>query len=287
MTKPTLKTVSHFLSIDIETDGLDPALHSLRSIGAAAIPALGLNPQVKAVFECTIKPAADRRPDPATVMWWEQTAPAEWARLQEASPQILPKFGLRRLETWLSGLFSMYPNSVVLALHPEFDVAWLNAVGRRITGSEVIPHSMPVWDLATLRSVCPEGPRVPPERPHHALSDAIAQGYEAHRLLRALCKELSSASDFDLVPNELLECVSKRFALGNGKYGGSLWEQRLTDSRWLTERTDHAIRHLLNYAYQQNNGEDSPEDNLAAVGWAVAVLLRAERMKRGGKGVSS
>lgn len=99
----------------------------------------------------------------------------------------------------------------------------------------------------------------------------------------------SAAPRYDLVPRVLLDAVERRFALGAKKYGDNQWRAGLRDPEFLRERANHALTHLLNYIYGTDNGEDSPEDNLAAVGWAVAVLLEAARLRtyecRQGEGV--
>lgn len=89
----------------------------------------------------------------------------------------------------------------------------------------------------------------------------------------------SAAPRYDLVPRVLLDAVERRFALGAKKYGDNQWRAGLRDPEFLRERANHALTHLLNYIYGTDNGEDSPEDNLAAVGWAVAVLLEAARLR--------
>ena len=89
----------------------------------------------------------------------------------------------------------------------------------------------------------------------------------------------SAAPRYDLVPRVLLDAVERRFALGAKKYGDNQWRAGLHDPEFLRERANHALTHLLNYIYGTDNGEDSPEDNLAAVGWAVAVLLEAARLR--------
>lgn len=92
----------------------------------------------------------------------------------------------------------------------------------------------------------------------------------------------SPAPRYDLVPRILLDAVERRFALGAEKYGERQWEAGLRDPKFLRERANHALTHLLNYIHGTDNGEDSPMDNLAAVGWGVAVLLRAEQVKADG-----
>lgn len=88
----------------------------------------------------------------------------------------------------------------------------------------------------------------------------------------------SPVIQYDLVPPILLEQVAKRFELGLERYGRDNWRTGLSDPEFLQNRANHALAHLLAFIHQ-TPGEDSPMDNLAAVGWAVAVLLEAERLK--------
>lgn len=90
----------------------------------------------------------------------------------------------------------------------------------------------------------------------------------------------SEVLPYDLVPPVLFEEVARRFALGLKKYGRDNWRKGLADPDYLRDRANHAMQHLLNYMHNLNNGEDFAIENLAAVGWAVAVLLEAERRKR-------
>lgn len=90
----------------------------------------------------------------------------------------------------------------------------------------------------------------------------------------------SPVRPYHLVPAALFEMVADRCEVGAQRYGPDQWRAGLTDPAWLCNRADHAVAHLLNYIHGIDNGEDGPEDNLAAVGWAVAVLLEAERAGR-------
>lgn len=84
---------------------------------------------------------------------------------------------------------------------------------------------------------------------------------------------------YDLVPRVLLDAVAQRFTAGAAKYGDDNLQKGMDDPEFLRERANHALEHLLNYIHGTDNGEDSPRDNLAAVGWGVAILLEAERRR--------
>lgn len=101
------------------------------------------------------------------------------------------------------------------------------------------------------------------------------------RLVEFPSRALSSPClPYHLVPRVLFDEVARRFELGAKKYGVGAWRKGLNDPEFLSERASHALAHLL--AYLQGGGDpaDTPMDNLAAVGWAVAVLMEAARIRR-------
>lgn len=89
-----------------------------------------------------------------------------------------------------------------------------------------------------------------------------------------------SARRFDLLPRPFLEAVADRFEIGENKYGPYNYRKSLQNQDFRTERINHAISHLLNYAHNITTVEDGPADNLAAAGWAIAILLEYEELAR-------
>lgn len=82
------------------------------------------------------------------------------------------------------------------------------------------------------------------------------------------------APRFDLVPPELMEAVANRFEVGLLKYSKDNWKKGISDPAFLLERANHVYEHLVKYL-QGDFQEDSEEENLAAIGWGVSVLLHA------------
>lgn len=82
------------------------------------------------------------------------------------------------------------------------------------------------------------------------------------------------APRFDLMPPELARAVAGRYELGLRKYSKDNWKKGISDPAFLLERANHIYEHLLKYL-QGDFLEDSEEENLAAIGWGVSVLLHA------------
>lgn len=70
------------------------------------------------------------------------------------------------------------------------------------------------------------------------------------------------------IPFESLERLGAIFAEGEKKYGLDNWKTSPEDKEYNTERTRHAIRHLMLYA----NG-DRQEDHLAKVMWYCVTTI--------------
>lgn len=348
-----LQNVTHYVSLDIKTDGLGMGEHSLRALGMIAAPFAGDGEEC---WYSTFTPGQDLRVDSGTLRWWMMHAWPEWQalernqrKLREALPEAAAWLG-RRLGT----------GTVVVVNHAEWVVAWLNFAARRIGLRGFIEHHTPVVDLATLRYLPGYG-HAENVCPHDAVSDARAQGRAARQFWAALCAQQSAgpapgqpapgiasgpalaspapglpgadapaaavnalrnsgahaavptdspgascawkpdtppvppgastplsspALPYHLVPRVLWDAVARRFAEGAEKYGAEGWRHGLANPAYLRHRADHALAHLLEYI-NGNRGAESPEDNLAAVGWGVAVLLEAEseaRKRRTGDG---
>lgn len=69
--------------------------------------------------------------------------------------------------------------------------------------------------------------------------------------------------------SSLLE-VAKRFKKGEERYGRDNWKSG--DKKWLEERYEHALKHLIQY-WENTPGEDSRIDNLAAVAWFAIIAI--------------
>lgn len=81
----------------------------------------------------------------------------------------------------------------------------------------------------------------------------------------------------DQIPLEALEEIGKRFVKGEARYGRDNWKSG--DEEWLRERANHAVKHLYQYI-QNTDSEDSPIDNLAAVGWFAVIAISLTKQKQ-------
>lgn len=118
---------------DIETDGPDPARHSMRSLAIVAVDDVGR--ELRA-FAATLQPRGDATTDPTTMAWWA-TEPAAW---HEATRDPRPAGSVMRdLATWLRSL----PAPRVFVAHPlAFDGTWIDTYLARHLGTRLFdPHS--------------------------------------------------------------------------------------------------------------------------------------------------
>ncbi len=111
--------------VDVETDGPDPARHSLLSLAVVACDEDG---REVAAFAATLRPRPGATRDPETMAWWA-TEPDAW-RAATLDPRpaadVMPD-----LLAFLRGL----PGPRVFVAHPlAFDGAWIDAYLQRYAG---------------------------------------------------------------------------------------------------------------------------------------------------------
>lgn len=82
------------------------------------------------------------------------------------------------------------------------------------------------------------------------------------------------ADRLDLVPPELMRAAAQRFEMGLKKYSKDNWKKGVRDQEFLVERANHMAEHMLRYL-SGDFSEDTEEENLGAIAWAVSVLLYA------------
>lgn len=73
---------------------------------------------------------------------------------------------------------------------------------------------------------------------------------------------------------DFIRRVAKIHAEGEKKYGYQNATLGLTDQRWIDDRFDHAMDHLLRY-----REGDRTEDHLAKVGWFLDLMMKVEAAK--------
>lgn len=80
---------------------------------------------------------------------------------------------------------------------------------------------------------------------------------------------------FDLLPRRFLERVASRFGLGAKKYGERKYRKGQRDRAFIVDRLNHLQQHWQAYLAPETM-EDWQDDNLGAIGWAVAFLCEVE-----------
>lgn len=83
-------------------------------------------------------------------------------------------------------------------------------------------------------------------------------------------KSDKSDSGMTQIPLEALAAIGQRFKLGEAHYGRDNW--KLGGDAWFQERDEHALIHLLKFIHQED-GEDTPLQNLAAVAWWAMIRI--------------
>ncbi|MDX9719327.1 MAG: 3'-5' exoribonuclease [Myxococcota bacterium] len=177
-----------YISIDIESDGPCPGLHSMLSLGAAA---LQREHGLLDTFCINLEALPEATPHPATMAWW-RSQPIAYAQVR-AEPQE-PSIAMSCFRQWLEGL----PRPWVAVAYPAcFDFAFVNYYCCRFLGEnplgfaalDIKSYAMAALELEHFRaSVKSRMPRrwfagCPPHT-HLALDDALEQGQLWLNILR-------------------------------------------------------------------------------------------------------
>jgi hypothetical protein len=176
-----------YVSVDIETDGPIPGLHSMLSLGAAAF---GRGGQLMGCFSVNLQTLPGMSQDVRTMAWWA-TQPEAWAACREAPEP--PEQAMPRFVAWVKAL----PGRPLCVAYPAaFDFPFIQFylnefVGENPFGYGVIDirsHAMGVLGCDyrdTRKERLPAGCVAPLAHTHVALDDALEQG-------RLFCNMLSS-----------------------------------------------------------------------------------------------
>lgn len=95
-------------------------------------------------------------------------------------------------------------------------------------------------------------------------------------------KSSGQAVRYDLLPREFLRRVAQRFTEGSVKYEDFNYRKGFGDEAFIRDRINHLQEHLNAFITPQNN-EEYKDDNLAAIGWAVAILIELDSTEHGHK----
>lgn len=89
-------------------------------------------------------------------------------------------------------------------------------------------------------------------------------------------KSTSIKPRYDLIPIEALTYMAERFAKGLEYHGENNYKKGLNDKSFKTDRINHAIAHLQNYANNRPFEDDSVKDHLKAALCNLAILAWLE-----------
>ena len=80
------------------------------------------------------------------------------------------------------------------------------------------------------------------------------------------------------IPPELIRRIGQRYTGGHKKYGvkhtNLNWRIGLTDPKYIADRFNHLVFHLLDFMENMNDNDD----NLGGIAWAVGFLMEVERL---------
>ena len=189
-----LSAQERYISVDVETDGPIPGLHSMLSLGAAAYNAWG---QRIGRFSANLEALPDATTDDRTMAWWAGQ-PKAWNLARERVRD--PKTVMEEFHVFTLGEGRHTGRPVMVAYPAAFDAMWITWYLHRFTSGD--PFRRRCIDLKTLAMQLlgggyaaagkPGMPRswLPGRRHSHvAVEDAIEQGELFVNVVNALREE--------------------------------------------------------------------------------------------------
>ena len=167
-----------YVSVDIETDGPIPGLHSMLSLGAAAF---GRDGRLMGCFSANLQTLPGMSQDVRTMAWWA-TQPEAWAACREAPEP--PELVMPRFVAWLKDL----PGRPLCVAYPAaFDFPFFQFYLKVFAGEnpfgygviDIRSHAMGLLGCDyrdTRKERLPAGWLEPLAHTHVALDDALEQG---------------------------------------------------------------------------------------------------------------
>ncbi len=186
-----------YLSIDIETRGRTPGRHPMVSFAAVPFSGRTLAPiDEPGVFYVNLQPhLAD---EPATMRWWKKY-PDELAATESRSSMIPAAAFARKFVAWAKTLGKNRKELVCAAWGAPFDWSFVQYyLTTYLDRGATLPFSRACLDIKSLAFGLtgkfghhrPLERLVPTNlRPHHALFDAMYQGWVLMEILKQLRKE--------------------------------------------------------------------------------------------------
>lgn len=183
-----------YFSVDIETNGLAPGIHSMISIGVAAIDME--TGDIVGTFKRNLQPIPELQICPDTMEWWKGF-PDAYQRATENSE--MPLVAVHDLYSWVKGFGIEHP--VAAAWKPMFDLGFLRYYEVRYLGGIIFGRSGSGLDIKTVAALALEQSygetqvaKVPKwmkepyssAHTHDSLQDAIEQAHILYNALREL-----------------------------------------------------------------------------------------------------
>jgi len=127
-----MTALAHYFVTDIETDGPDPARHSMLSFASVVLREDG---EICGEFEATLLPRSDRTTDERTMKWWA-TQPEAWAASTDGAKD--PATVMRRYAEWVES----FPGLRAFAARPlAFDGDWIDVYLRTFADTFILDVS--------------------------------------------------------------------------------------------------------------------------------------------------
>ena len=190
-----LSPEERYISIDVETDGPVPGMHSMLSIGAAAYNAWG---QRVGKFSANLETLPDAITDDRTMAWWESQGDA-WTRARERTKD--PKTVMEDFHLFALGDGPRRSGRPVMVTYPAaFDAMWVIWYLHAFTSGD--PFQRRCIDLKTLAMQLLGGGYAAAAKrnmpatwfsgrrhSHVAVEDAVEQGELFVKIVQALREE--------------------------------------------------------------------------------------------------
>ena len=179
-----------YVSVDVESDGPCPGIHSLLSIGAAAF---SIDRKLLDTFSRNLDTIPDGKQNPGTMKFWDRFPEAYAATRIDT---VHPETAFKEFDAWLKPLWDR-GKPVLMGYPARFDIRWIDYYSWRYLDKNLV--GLGAFDVKTAGAcVLKRGYHNSKKRnyprswftsdikhTHIAIEDAIEQGEMAINLIRA------------------------------------------------------------------------------------------------------
>lgn len=131
------KRETHYLSLDIETDGPVPGLNSMLSLGAAHFDSEG---NLISSFSCNLKELEGASPNVDTMKWWATQPKGVWEEARENA--VHPSIAILEFSEWIPKFNESAEIQVVpIAWPASFDFPFINYYGWKFLGRAILGYA--------------------------------------------------------------------------------------------------------------------------------------------------